>query len=114
MKSRIEAKRGNRAQPLTWFRYACGYSTGARSPPGQELNDPISGGLPVAPLTVGIRNELLWQIAISYWPFPSSAQERTSAGFLWAALSVYDPASLAVSPRLLLSVTAFHNKWYRL
>ena len=44
-------------------------------------------------------------------PVHPSAQERTSAGFLRAGLSVHDPASLAVSPRLLLSVTAFRRQW---
>jgi len=39
--------------------------------------------------------------------FHLSAQERTSAGFLRAGLPVRDPASLAASTRLLLSVSAF-------
>ena len=55
-----------------------------------------------APLTLGLRSPLLGQ-----WPVQGSAQERTSAGFARIGLSVYGPISLADSPRLLFSVTAF-------
>jgi len=73
----------------------------ALSPPAATIH-PSSSGLPVALLTVGLRNGLLWLL-----PFHPSAQERTSAGLLRARLSVHGPASLAVSLRLLFSVTAF-------
>jgi hypothetical protein len=57
---------------------------------------------PAAPLTPGLRSLLLRRL-----PLQRSAQERTLAGFPRMRLPVYGPISLAVSPRLLFSVTAF-------
>jgi len=57
---------------------------------------------PAARLTLGLRSLLIGRS-----PIQRSARERTSVGFLRARLSVYGLASLAASPHLLLSVTAF-------